>query len=506
VSEGVSDFRAWKLSGALRESLSKTLSTIADMRYEEVADFRAELVRIYEKEFGKYAEPEVEIDDSAEWWFDRGRSFRKLGRETFAELPYNEALNRFRNSPGTEVYQANCIQDLGDVYCKTHRYHEAERSYNEAFAVYRRIPGMEVMQATCRRDLGDVYLKTHRYTKAMRSYRKSLSVFPRMREMEKGQAESKMVLGNICSITYSNEAETIHKEFLAEQRRFMRMDEYKDFAYAEAERCYRKLQVLHRRIAGQEVEQASCKMNLGNVYCRAGRYTEAKRSYLEALEEYRRIPGMELEQATCMRELGEVYCGKHRYTEAERCYHEALGRYRRIPGTEMEQAICRKGLGAIYESTHRYTEAVRSYHDALVEYRRIPGTERWQAHCASNLSVLCFFDLPNYAEARRYAEEALKLCKPFPPKTTKEIRSTCWEILEELNRKIKAAHSATKLSESAFEILNYSLARRMAEWAIKICEPFPSEGTEEIRAACERILQGIKKMDTICSRHILPGH
>lgn len=87
------------------------------------------LVEVYRQTYGPYEPPQVETDDSHQWWFDRGLAFDGLGRPALAEAPFQSALERLIGVPGTEYSQAACQLNLGNVYNDTGRLTGAEAAY-----------------------------------------------------------------------------------------------------------------------------------------------------------------------------------------------------------------------------------------------------------------------------------------------------------------------------------------------------------------------------------------
>jgi len=135
------------------------------------------LLEVYRTEFGRdYCFPEVEIDDSPIWWFNRGLAFHNIGRDAGAEVPFKEALRMFKVEPGTEIEQATCLMNLGSVYESTSKFYEAETNYKEALKMYKAILGTEIEQARCLMNLGTLYSTIQEYSKARSMLESALDI------------------------------------------------------------------------------------------------------------------------------------------------------------------------------------------------------------------------------------------------------------------------------------------------------------------------------------------
>ena len=66
---------------------------------------------VYEDEYGKYEAPDVDVNDSSEWWFDRGAAYVELGYSALVEIPYKKALDPYDYVPGIELERAECMSD-----------------------------------------------------------------------------------------------------------------------------------------------------------------------------------------------------------------------------------------------------------------------------------------------------------------------------------------------------------------------------------------------------------
>jgi tetratricopeptide (TPR) repeat protein len=129
LREGVGEIPD-NLPGSLRGMIERCLSPDSANRFPDISALIEILLEAYGTEFGReYCFPEVEIDDSPEWWFNRGVAFCNIGLYAGAEISYKEALRRFKRIPGTEIYQARCLMNRGIVaYESTGKFFEAEEN------------------------------------------------------------------------------------------------------------------------------------------------------------------------------------------------------------------------------------------------------------------------------------------------------------------------------------------------------------------------------------------
>ena len=82
---------------------------------------------------------------------------------------------------------------------------------------------------------------------------------------------------------------------------------------------------------GTELDQATCTMNLGNVYMETERFREAEKAYKDALRIYRATPDTELEQARCLANLSSCHRDRGQTSQARLCAQEALAFCKSLP-------------------------------------------------------------------------------------------------------------------------------------------------------------------------------
>jgi tetratricopeptide (TPR) repeat protein len=408
-SAGVGDFGDVSLPDTFRDILLQIFSSSPSDRFPDLSYLKGELLKVYTREYGLYEAPEVEEEDSAEWWFNRGKAFDTLNRPALSEEPFKKSSERYRLIPGAEPDCANCKLNLGIVYSKTGRFNDAERAYEEAMKIYRQIPGTEPRQAICKVNLGNVYRETGRFSESEEAYQEALRVYRRLPGSELYQAK---ITGNLGGV-------------YTEAGRF-----------DDAVNSLKEALTIFRRVPGSELDQARCSMNLGIVYRETGRHDEAEKVYKVAMRTYQSIPWSDFDQARCQMNLGAVYSETGRFTEAERLYEDALDIYRQIPGSELEQARCSVNLGNVLRETGRFPTAEKILTDALNIFHHIPGISHYRAQCLAELA-LCYQAMKNASKAHHFAMESLRFCEQFPPESTASIESRCHGILEELEREGK---------------------------------------------------------------------
>ena len=400
VEEGLKGFLVG-IPDCLEEILNCCLKPRPEDRFRDINSLKEALLDAYKKEFKKeYKFPKVEIDDSPDWWFNRGRAFYNIGRYVAAIEPFNKALSILKSIPGTEIEQAICLMDLAIVYDRTDKFDKAEKLYKEALSIYKSIPGKEIDQARCLMNLGVVYDKTGKFDRAEELYNEALGIYKSILGTEIEQASC---LANLAGV-YERTGK-----------------------FDRAKELYKEALSIYKSFPGTEIKQATCLMNLAIVYRRTGKFNKAKLLYSEALGIYKSVPGTEIEQANCFTGLGLVYQSTGKFDKAEELYKEALSIHKSILGTEIGQAICLMNLANVYCSTSKFDRAEDLYREALSIYKSILGTEIEQARCLMNLGIL-YVKIKEFKKARDTAEEALKICEGYPL-GTEEIKEVCLKIL-----------------------------------------------------------------------------
>ena len=448
VERGVVDVVYGSLPEPLKEILNRVFSPRPDDRLPELSALRKEFLAAYEVKFGGYDLVEVEIDDSAAWWLNRGVAFDELGHYVSAESSHKEALIRYQKIPGTEMDQAQCFSNMGTIYWFMGRFSESEAHLKEALRIYRQLPGTETEadQAGCLNGLGMVYQNTGRFSEAEAHLKEALRINRQLpgTETEADQANSLINLGIVYDETNKFlEAVESYEEALGllKQLAGTEIEEARCLAnlgvafrkmgrYSEAEVKNKEALSLLRRFPGTEIEQVRFLMNIGSIYGDTKRFSEAEALHKEALKLLRQYPGTELDQAGCLRNLASAYNDTNKFSGAEEMYKEGLEIFRRFSGTEKEQADCLMGLGNVYRNVGKYSEVEKHYRDALNGYEAIPGKEIEQARCLMNLGIL-YSQIQEFGKAREVLEKALKICDQYPI-GTEEIRNSCLETLRQL--------------------------------------------------------------------------
>jgi tetratricopeptide (TPR) repeat protein len=445
--DGVGKIEYNSLPEVFRKVIAKVFSPEPEKRYRDMSAMKKVLLAAHEEEFGTYEKPVVGVVDSAEWWFHRAKAFMTLGRWVMAEAPLKEALQRSQEIPGTDLFKAQCMMNLGMVHRETCRFHDAEKKYQEALKLLRRLPREEREIARCSLKLGGLYRRTGRFPEAEKAIQDALKIYQQIQGNVLEMASCLKYLGNI---------------FFTTSR------------YPEAEKVYKEALEIYRGTPGSEYELAGCLANLGSVWDVTRRFSKAEKAHKEALKIYRRIPGTEYMQAVVTGNMAHGYLSAGRFSEAEMGYREALNIYRRIPGTELDQAKCLGGgLGHVYRDSGRLEEAEQALEQALKILIRIPGTEHRQAQCKANMGIL-YFQQGRLEKAERTLSEVKEILQGIAGMEHSLVQCTL------------------ELARCCLAQKDYASARSLAEETLKLCEPLPPEGTDEIRAGCQKILEDLE--------------
>ena len=201
------------LPGSMKEIINRCRSPDYGNRFPDISALKEALLDVYRTEFGReYRFPEVEIDDSPGWWFNRGLAFINIGRYAAAERPFKEAL-RMLEAIDAKIERAKCLMNLGYVYESTGKFNDAEANHREALRMYEAIEGTEKEQAKCLMGLGNVYWRTGKFNDAEANYKEALRMYKAIEGTDIEQAKCLTGLGILYGIIQEySKARSVLKE------------------------------------------------------------------------------------------------------------------------------------------------------------------------------------------------------------------------------------------------------------------------------------------------------
>ena len=484
VEEGVKDVPV-NISSELKDILLQALSPDPNNRFTDILSFKKHLIKAYEKRFGRYQTPEVEIDDSVEWWINRGNAFAILGRLTKAEEIFNKAFKKIdtEKDPYIKTISTSiCWMNIGEVFRRLSKFAQAEEAFKKAVSKFQEIPGTELEQAECLNNLGVLFRQTSRFEEAEQYFLEALKIYASL----KRKFEQAMCMNNLGNL-YRDKGELSKAKQFYEDALFIfnsiHGSEYEkglcmmniatiysmSGEFDESKKIYQNALQIFQAIPGKEFNIAQCLVGLGNIYLETGDLKKAEEMYIkalnifsfqesslekaqtlvnlgmtywlkeeskkaeefykEALELYKCIPKTELYQARCMQHLGEMYAEDNNWEKAREQFIAALKIFQNIPNTALFQAICKERLGRVFANLREFSKAEEMYKEALKIFASFDHIVREQIDCLTNLGLL-YFHQNDFKKAYQCAKDALILSKNFPPETTLQIRFICNQILK----------------------------------------------------------------------------
>ena len=161
--------------------------------------------------------------------------------------------------------------------------------------------------------------------------------------------------------------------------------------------------------AEESDERLAAARNLAQCRQSQGKHAEAERIFREVLGVHRRVLGeehlMSLDTAACVA-LSLWYQAKH--ADAERINREVLGVYRRVLGEEHPRTLnSAHNLAGSLSGQAKHAEAARIQRKVLAVYKRVLGEEHPDTLRGANNLAFSLSDQGEHAQAERIHREVL---------------------------------------------------------------------------------------------------
>lgn len=191
---------------------------------------------------------------------------------------------------------------------------------------------------------------------------------------------------------------------------------YEEGRYVKAvDLMERALDIRRRHLGKDDLDVATCTMNLAFLLRESDRLDKAEERFAEALETYRRLLGDQHPAvAHCVQNIAELRQLKGDYAEAERRYRAALATALRVLGDENANiALICGNLAGLLHDRGDYVAAEALYRKALAISRKVGGDRHLDvATCLNNIGTL-LLDRGKRAEAEALYRQALQISRAF---------------------------------------------------------------------------------------------
>jgi tetratricopeptide (TPR) repeat protein len=253
--------------------------------------------------------------------------------------------------------------------------------------------------------------------------------------------------------------DTAQREYIAGVDAFVKHD------LSEADHHLNRSIELCANAPNKQQQLSDSLLFLARVYSEQGRFASAEQQLKRALAIIEQLYGPESRQtATALVELAACHHTQGEYLQAEPLCLRALSiEHKVLPAHDLLVAATANNLAEIYQKLEKDAQAERYFEMALNAYRS-SSTERARRGVIAELNNLAMFykHENKLDEARRQAEEALKLCEESGP-SFEDQRAKTLNTLAALDRAefdFSAAESnygqaiaAAEASKAAHEIL-----------------------------------------------------
>ncbi|THV04645.1 TPR-like protein [Dendrothele bispora CBS 962.96] len=307
----------------------------------------------------------------------RASKLRWIGRFQDAEaqaMSVKGCLNEEDNIAKSEAdILGRCFDILEGIYYPQAQYEKAINMNLQAQKYFKQSEN-QWAQANSMSWLGDIYYMQDRYKEASKMLSEAQQLFQQI-ENELGVAECLQRLGDIYLM------QGRYEEAIG-----MLSDTQKQF-----------------ETFGDQLRAAECLLSLGEIYRMQKKYGEATEMTLKAQKQYEEI-GDKLGVAEGLEVLGKIYMNQAQFDEAVDMLSKAQIQYKDIDRI-VDVAWCYRYLGTTYRLQEQYEKAKEAFTEALELFKEFPGEKYRIGHTLLNFGHL-FFDMKDFAEARRKYEEA----------------------------------------------------------------------------------------------------
>ncbi|THV04644.1 hypothetical protein K435DRAFT_961825 [Dendrothele bispora CBS 962.96] len=322
-------------------------------------------------------DPNIKNSDEVDLKIMKAGHLRWMGRFQDAEaqiMSVKEGLNEEENIPKSEAdILGRCFDTLRGIYYPQAQYEKAINMSLQAQKYFKRSEN-QWAQADSIRLLGNIYYMQARYKEASEMFSEAQQVFQKIGN-ELGVAECLKRLGDI----------------------YLMQDRY-DEAIVMLSNAQKQFETF-----GSQPRVAECLWSLGEAYRKQEKYDEATEMTLKAQKQFEEI-GYKHGVAGCLSNLGYIYMDQSQYDEAVENFSNAERQYQSI-GRIVDVAWCYECLGRTYSFQGQYEKAKEAFTEALELFKGFPGEKYYIGYTLLNFGYL-FFDMEDFAEARRKYEEA----------------------------------------------------------------------------------------------------
>jgi len=383
---------------------------------------------------------------------------------------YHEALELYRRA-GDRNWEAQILNDLGEVYWSLGERQKALETVNEALSI-RRAVGDRLGEATTLNHIGVAYRLSGEMQKALEKFNEAL---PIVRAIGDRQVEAFTItnIGMVC-------------DSLGEPRKAL--DKYNE-----------ALPIL--RAIGEREGEAVVLNNIGAVYQSLGEPQNALEKYNEALP-IRRATGDRKGEAVALNNIGDVYQSLGETQKALDKFSEALP-IRRAIGDRRGEAITLHNIGTVYRSLGQTQKALEKFNEALPISQAI-GDRRGEANTLNSIGAI-YQSLGETQKALEKFNEALPIVRAIGDRRgeattlnnigmTYKLSGETQKALDKFNGALSIRRAIDDRNDEAYTLLgiaqveqkrgNLPLARQSIEQAINIIESVRADiSSQELRVS-----------------------